>query len=162
MTLHFRSTRLASLWGSYETYCVPVALSPLFFTLAAVADDDKEHHHHEDLTAAQLGTVTFPVSCAAIRAEALRERCGPAAFLLVRRSAKRIPADCRRRSALRHGALGRGHEPVAPALEQSRRPSHPARPATKFTRRKPLTAPPRRARRHTSQPSKPSTAIPRN
>ena len=35
------------------------------FTLSAVADDDKNHQHHEDLTAAQLGTVTFPVSCAA-------------------------------------------------------------------------------------------------
>jgi hypothetical protein len=35
------------------------------FTLPAVADDDKDHHHHEDLTAAQLGTVNFPVSCAA-------------------------------------------------------------------------------------------------
>jgi tetratricopeptide (TPR) repeat protein len=39
-----------------------------FFTLAvfagtAVADDDQSHHH-EDLTATQLGTVTFPVSCA--------------------------------------------------------------------------------------------------
>jgi hypothetical protein len=39
------------------------------FTLSALADtalpdDDKTHHHHEDLTAAQLGTVTFPVSCA--------------------------------------------------------------------------------------------------
>src|SRR5258706_54942 len=33
------------------------------FTLTADADDDKEHHH-EDLTAAQLGTVAFPVSCA--------------------------------------------------------------------------------------------------
>jgi hypothetical protein len=33
-------------------------------TLPAPADDDKSHHHHEDLTAAQLGTVTFPVSCA--------------------------------------------------------------------------------------------------
>src|SRR5271169_1482402 len=32
------------------------------FTLAAFADDDQ--HHHEDLTAAQLGTVSFPVSCA--------------------------------------------------------------------------------------------------
>jgi tetratricopeptide (TPR) repeat protein len=29
----------------------------------AIADDDKDHHHHEDLTAAQLGTVSFPVSC---------------------------------------------------------------------------------------------------
>ncbi|MGO8796787.1 MAG: tetratricopeptide repeat protein [Candidatus Sulfotelmatobacter sp.] len=28
-----------------------------------IADDDKDHHHHEDLTAAQLGTVVFPVSC---------------------------------------------------------------------------------------------------
>jgi tetratricopeptide (TPR) repeat protein len=34
------------------------------FTIAAAADDDKDHHHHEDLTAAQLGTVSFPVSCA--------------------------------------------------------------------------------------------------
>jgi tetratricopeptide (TPR) repeat protein len=33
------------------------------FTIAAT-DDDKDHHHHEDLTAAQLGTVSFPVSCA--------------------------------------------------------------------------------------------------
>jgi hypothetical protein len=34
------------------------------FTLVALADDDKDHHHHEDLTAPQLGTVNFPVSCA--------------------------------------------------------------------------------------------------
>jgi len=33
-------------------------------TLAALADDDKNHPHHEDLTATQLGTVNFPVSCA--------------------------------------------------------------------------------------------------
>ena len=31
----------------------------------AAADDEKEHHHHEDLNEAQLGTVHFPVSCAA-------------------------------------------------------------------------------------------------
>jgi len=32
---------------------------------SAIADDDKDkdHHHHEDLTASQLGTVIFPVSC---------------------------------------------------------------------------------------------------
>ena len=45
-------------------------LFSLLFTLTALADtalpdDDKDHHHHEDLTAAQLGTVNFPVSCAA-------------------------------------------------------------------------------------------------
>jgi len=38
-----------------------------FFTLAAFADAavvyDDQGHHHEDLTAAQLGTVNFPVSC---------------------------------------------------------------------------------------------------
>jgi len=33
------------------------------FTSPAFADDDKNHSHHEDLTAAQLGTVNFPVSC---------------------------------------------------------------------------------------------------
>ena len=26
---------------------------------------DKDHHHHEDLTETQLGTVHFPISCAA-------------------------------------------------------------------------------------------------
>jgi hypothetical protein len=44
-------------------------LLPLFVAsiaaVSAVADDDQSHHHHEDLTAAQLGTVTFPVSCSA-------------------------------------------------------------------------------------------------
>jgi hypothetical protein len=35
------------------------------FTFASFADDDKEHHHHEDLTETQLGTVHFPISCAA-------------------------------------------------------------------------------------------------
>jgi tetratricopeptide (TPR) repeat protein len=39
-----------------------------FFVLTAFVDtalaDDDQGHHHEDLTAAQLGTVTFPVSCA--------------------------------------------------------------------------------------------------
>jgi tetratricopeptide (TPR) repeat protein len=35
-----------------------------FFALPAAAQADDDHgHHHEDLTAAQLGTVTFPVSC---------------------------------------------------------------------------------------------------
>jgi tetratricopeptide (TPR) repeat protein len=34
------------------------------FAGTAVADDDQIHHHHEDLTSGQLGTVTFPVSCA--------------------------------------------------------------------------------------------------
>jgi hypothetical protein len=39
----------------------------VLFTVTAFADDDKdkEHHHHEDLTETQLGTVHFPVSCAA-------------------------------------------------------------------------------------------------
>jgi predicted Zn-dependent protease len=39
-----------------------------FTALAAVANDDdqdKDHHHHEDLTVTQLGTVHFPISCAA-------------------------------------------------------------------------------------------------
>ncbi len=38
-------------------------------TLSAIAehdqDTDKDHHHHEDLTETQLGTVHFPISCAA-------------------------------------------------------------------------------------------------
>jgi hypothetical protein len=35
------------------------------FTFGAFADDEKDHHHHEDLTETQLGTVHFPISCAA-------------------------------------------------------------------------------------------------
>src|SRR5215469_2649005 len=34
-------------------------------TSTAYTDDEKDHHHHEDLTEAQLGTVHFPISCAA-------------------------------------------------------------------------------------------------
>jgi tetratricopeptide (TPR) repeat protein len=33
------------------------------FSFIAIADDDQTHPHHEELTAAQLGTVNFPVSC---------------------------------------------------------------------------------------------------
>jgi len=39
--------------------------SGLVVALPAFADDDHGHSHHEDLTEAQLGTVVFPVSCAA-------------------------------------------------------------------------------------------------
>ncbi|MGA7218794.1 MAG: hypothetical protein WBX38_10790 [Candidatus Sulfotelmatobacter sp.] len=43
-------------------------VTPALFVFAVVsgaahADDEQGHHHHEDLTATQLGTVTFPVSC---------------------------------------------------------------------------------------------------
>lgn len=34
------------------------------FASTALADDEQTQHHHEDLTTTQLGTVTFPVSCA--------------------------------------------------------------------------------------------------
>jgi tetratricopeptide (TPR) repeat protein len=46
-------------------------LFSFFFTFAGFAaepgedDEDKNHHHHEDLTETQLGTVHFPISCAA-------------------------------------------------------------------------------------------------
>jgi tetratricopeptide (TPR) repeat protein len=35
----------------------------IVFTSIAVADDEHDHAHHEDLTATQLGTVDFQVSC---------------------------------------------------------------------------------------------------
>ena len=35
-----------------------------FTAFAGIADDDQSHPHHEELTAAQLGTVAFPISCA--------------------------------------------------------------------------------------------------
>ena len=50
--------RIASLL-LFASLCVLTAVAD-----TAVADDDKDHHHQEDLTASQLGTVTFPVSCA--------------------------------------------------------------------------------------------------
>jgi tetratricopeptide (TPR) repeat protein len=43
--------------------CLLLFVSLVNFT--AFADDDKDHHHHEDLTETQLGTVHFPISCAA-------------------------------------------------------------------------------------------------
>ena len=46
-----------------------LSLSFVFAGLATVAasadDEDKNHHHHENLNEAQLGTVTFPISCTA-------------------------------------------------------------------------------------------------
>jgi tetratricopeptide (TPR) repeat protein len=43
---------------------VCLLLFSFFFAFPAAAQADDEHsHHHEGLTAAQLGTVTFPVSC---------------------------------------------------------------------------------------------------
>jgi hypothetical protein len=42
----------------------PCAIALSVFAAAAAADDEQGHHHHEDLNAAQLGTVVFPVSCA--------------------------------------------------------------------------------------------------
>jgi tetratricopeptide (TPR) repeat protein len=43
---------------------VCLLLFSALLALTAAGDDDQSHHHHEDLTTAQLGTVTFPVSCA--------------------------------------------------------------------------------------------------
>jgi len=40
-------------------------LSVLLSTITVFADDDKNHSHHEDPNENQLGTVHFPVSCAA-------------------------------------------------------------------------------------------------
>ena len=40
-------------------------LFSLLGSFTVFADDDKDHPHHEDLNANQLGTVHFPVSCAA-------------------------------------------------------------------------------------------------
>jgi tetratricopeptide (TPR) repeat protein len=49
-------------------------LFSLLVTLTAFAndDEDKSHHHHEDLNEAQLGTVHFPVSCAASEQKAFQ------------------------------------------------------------------------------------------
>ncbi len=44
------------------TLLFSLLLALIAFAETAVADDN-EGHHHEDLTATQLGTVTFPVSC---------------------------------------------------------------------------------------------------
>ena len=59
LTLSFLPTRLVSsgvfMLKSIWVICVAVA-----FCGIAIAD---EGHHHEELTAAQLGTVHFPVSC---------------------------------------------------------------------------------------------------
>ena len=43
--------------------CLLLLISLTSFTL--FADDEKGHQHHDDLTETQLGTVHFPVSCAA-------------------------------------------------------------------------------------------------
>ena len=51
--------RLASL------LLLSLLVATVAFAAFAQDDEDKEHHHHEDLTETQLGTVHFPISCAA-------------------------------------------------------------------------------------------------
>ncbi len=53
--------RIAFLIFFYSLFTI-AAFADTAFADTTVADDD-QGHHHEDLTAAQLGTVTFPVSC---------------------------------------------------------------------------------------------------
>src|ERR1035437_6066628 len=59
--------RITSLVGSIMKRLACLLLFVSLFSFAAFADDDedKDHHHHEDLTETQLGTVHFPISCAA-------------------------------------------------------------------------------------------------
>ncbi len=58
--------RLTSLLGFVMKRAVCLLLIVALSTFGGFADDDKDkgHQHHEDLTATQLGTVHFPVSCA--------------------------------------------------------------------------------------------------
>jgi tetratricopeptide (TPR) repeat protein len=45
--------------------CLLLLASLVASTAFAADDEDKNHHHHEDLNETQLGTVHFPISCAA-------------------------------------------------------------------------------------------------
>lgn len=56
--------RITSILGAIMQRLACILLLLSIFSFAAFADDDKDHHH-EDLTATQLGTVHFPVTCAA-------------------------------------------------------------------------------------------------
>jgi hypothetical protein len=56
----------ATLVGSFMKRIAWLLVLSCLITLTALADDDKDkEHHHEDLTETQLGTVHFPISCAA-------------------------------------------------------------------------------------------------
>ncbi len=57
--------RITSLAGSVMKRLACLLLFVSLVTFGAFADDDHDHQHHEDLTETQLGTVHFPVSCAA-------------------------------------------------------------------------------------------------
>ena len=57
--------RITTLVGSFMKRVASLLLFVSLFTFAAFSDDDQGHHHPEDLTGSQLGTVHFPVSCAA-------------------------------------------------------------------------------------------------
>jgi hypothetical protein len=57
--------RITSFAGSVMKRLACLLLFVSLFTFGAFADDDHDHQHHEGLTETQLGTVHFPVSCAA-------------------------------------------------------------------------------------------------
>jgi len=57
--------RITSLVGFVMKRFACLLLFVSLVTCAGFADDDQDHQHHEDLTETQLGTVHFPISCAA-------------------------------------------------------------------------------------------------
>ena len=93
-------------------------------TLSAFADDDKgdkDHHHHEDLTETQLGTVHFPISCAASVQKPFARGVALLHSFWYEEAEKEFLDIAKDDPELRHGALGHRHEHLAPALERTRR-----------------------------------------
>src|SRR5260370_24914161 len=59
-------------------------------------------------------------------AENIRKGCRAAAFVLVRRGGEGFSRGRKAGHEVRHGVLGRGHEPVASAAESTGRAKHQA------------------------------------
>ena len=136
---------------------VSVGTFALVVALAApgVAVDEKDHQHHH-ARPEKLGTITFPTSCAPASQAPFARGVALLALVLVRRGGEGVRRRGRRRSGLRDGPVGRGHEPVPPDLGRA----HPGRDRPRARPRSRRRSPPARgptARRPTSPPSSPSS-----
>ncbi len=94
--------------------CLLLFISLLCF--AGFADDDKDHHHHENLTETQLGTVHFPVSCAAAVQKPFARGVALLHSFWYEEAEKEFNQIAKDDPTVCHGSLGRSYEYLASTM----------------------------------------------
>jgi hypothetical protein len=107
----------ASIRTSASVLCATALLLATLATPASAQD-----HRHEAGDVSQLGRVVFPISCgAAVQPRFERAVAMLHSFWFEAADWRRSPRSSRRRSVVRHGALGTGHDVTGQPDDAGRR-----------------------------------------